>query len=337
MPDLILTTIVVIIISSICSCVEAALLSAPLTKIKGLADSSVPGAKTLLKIREKINRPLTAIVIINNIANIGGSILVGETAMSYFGNEWIGAFSVILTLLIIVFGEIIPKTLGEHYSINISLFFAVPILFFTRLFIPFVWLIEKILAKIISNRAEYKISKAEITNMAKLGQEEGSIRAEETDMIHGVFNLNEINAKSILTPRVAITSVAVNQTLESVKNQIINSQHSRIIAIGKNNDDIKGIILKDELLIEIIKGNKNKSLSEFLHEPQFVSEMTKLNSLLTHFKKSKQHIAIVVDEFGGISGIVTLEDVLEELTGEIIDETDKVTDMREFARKNKKV
>jgi CBS domain containing-hemolysin-like protein len=338
MQELIVTILIVIITSAICSGVEAAILSVPVLKVKQLASTTIkkPSILALLKIKENINRPLTTIVILNNIANIGGSMLVGETAISIFGNRWMGVFSAILTFLIIIFGEIIPKTTGENYALQISLHCAKPILFLTKILFPIIWLIEKIMRKFINKKVEFTTNESEIKAMAHIGEKEGAIEANESEMIHRIFELNDVTASKIMTPRVAITYIKINKKLNEIKDFIINSQHSRIIAIKADKDEIEGIVLKNELLTALIEGNGNKLVSEFTHEPNFVMEAMKVNQLLTHFKKTRRHIAVVVDEYGGVSGVVSFEDVLEELTGEIVDETDRVVDMQDFAKKYKK-
>ena len=335
MQELIITILSVIITSAICSGIEAALLSVPILKIKQIvSNSKKTSAATLLIIKEKINRPLTTIVILNNIANIGGSMFVGETAISIFGNKWMGVFSALLTFLIIIFGEIVPKTIGENYSLQISLFCAKPILFVTKLIFPLVWIIDKITGKFISKKVEFTTNENEIKAMAQIGRREGVIEAGESEMIHRVFELNDVTASKIMTPRVAMTCIHINKKLNDQKEFIINSQHSRIIVIKAEKDKVKGIVFKNELLTAIIEGYGTKSVSDFIHEPNFVMEAMKVNQLLVHFRETRQHIAVVVDEYGGISGVVTLEDVLEQLTGEIVDETDKVVDMQDFAKKS---
>ena len=336
MQELIFTILAVIITSAICSGVEAAILSVPILKVKQIAESKKPSALALKNIKEKIHRPLTTIVILNNVANIGGSMLVGETSISVFGNAWMGAFSALLTFLIIIFGEIIPKTLGENYSLKISLFCAKPILFTTTLLLPLVWFIEKITRNFINKKVEFTTNESEIKAMAHIGGKEGAIESNESEMIHKIFELNDVTAAKIMTPRVAMTCLKANKKLTEVKDYVINSQHSRIIAIKKNKDEVKGIVFKNDLLKALIENKENKTIADFTQEPNFVTETMKVNQLLKHFKKTRCHIAVVVDEYGGVSGIVSLEDVLEELTGEIVDETDKVVDMQAFAKKIRK-
>ena len=290
----------------------------------------------LLSIRLKISRPITTIVTLNNIANIGGSIFVGGVATSVLGNQWLGTFTGILTFLIIVFGEILPKTIGENYALPISLIMARPIIWLTRALTPLVWFVEIITHPFVRKKKEKTTNESEIKFLAKIGHKEGVIENSESEMIQKIFDFNDLTASDIMTPRVAMTYIHEKNVLSTIKDAVINSQHSRIVVIKDSPDDIVGIALKNELLSAIIKGESDKTVAPFVHEVNYVAESAKTDKLLKGFQNNRQHLTIVVDEYGGVAGIVTLEDVLEILTGEIIDETDKVTDMQEFARKKHK-
>ena len=336
MGELVFAVCIVLFMSAVCSGAEAALLSVPLVKVKKQASSQKQNAKILLSIREKINRPITTIVTLNNIANIGGSIYVGAIATSTLGNGWLGTFTGVLTFLIIVFGEIIPKTIGENYALSISLFAAKPILYLTKLLTPLVWCIEIITTPFISKEKRKTTDESEIKYLAYIGKKEGVIEHRESEMIHKVFEFNDITAENIMTPRVAMTYININDKLSEIQEKIINSQHSRIIVIRESIDDVAGVVIKSVLLSAIIHGKGNEPVANFVSEVQFVAETAKTNNLLEAFQKNEQHLIVVVDEYGGVSGVVTLEDVLEILIGEIVDETDKVADLQEFARRKHK-
>ena len=333
MKELIFAVVLVLFCSGICSGVEAALLSVPLIKLRKLAETKKPSALALLSIRLKINRPITTIVTLNNIANIGGSIFVGGVATSVLGSQWLGTFTGILTFLIIVFGEIIPKTIGENHALSIAQATAKPIIWLTRILTPFVWCIELISYPFIKKKKEKTTDESEIKFLAQIGHKEGVIENNESEMIQKVFDFNDLTASDIMTPRVAMTYINEKDVLSAIKDTIMNSQHSRIIVIKDSPDDIVGIALKNELLSAMIRGKSDKTISSFVHEVNYVAESARTDKLLKGFQNNRQHLTVVVDEYGGIAGIVTLEDVLEILTGEIIDETDKVTDLQEFARK----
>lgn len=325
----------VLLSSALCSGTEAALFSVPLLKVRKLAQSNKPSALALFSIREKMNRPITTIVILNNVVNITGSIFVGGLATSVLGNKWLGLFSGILTFLIIIFSEIIPKTLGESYAERISLTVARPVLGLTRLLTPIVWCVEKITAPFTRNGNRLTTNEAEIKLLAKIGHKEGVIEDDEVQMIQRIFELNDLTAKDLMTPRVTMTYLKGDMTLEEAKEAVIGSQHSRMVVIQETPDDVLGVVFKDELLGGMVKGKYEEPVSKFVHEARFVPESTPADKLLPMFQKTRQHLAVVVGPYGGVSGVVTLEDVLEVVTGEIVDETDTVVDLQELARKRR--
>ncbi len=333
MLTLLLTIIAVLIVSGLCSGTEAALFSVPLLRVREIARSEKHAAKALLKIREKMNRPITTIVILNNVANIGGSILIGSLAASVLGNRMIGYFSGGLTLLVIIFSEIIPKTIGESHAEKISLAVAQPLLGLSRLFTPLVWCIDKITAPFASKAERYSTNESQIKLLARIGRQEGVIEEDESEMIQRIFDLNDICAEDLMTPRVAITCLQSHQTLQEAKDFIRTSQHSRIVVTGENRDEIVGIVFKDELLDAMVDEKYNQPIADFAHPAHFVAESTRADRLLVTFQELRQHLAVVTDEYGGVSGVVSLEDVLEILTGEIVDETDTVVDLQAFAKK----
>jgi CBS domain containing-hemolysin-like protein len=237
-----------------------------------------------------------------------------------------------LTFLVIIFSEIIPKTLGERYAEKISLMVAQPVQALTLLFTPLVWLIEKLTAPITRGTATPTTNEAEIKLLAKIGQQEGIIEADEFEMIQHVFSLNDVTAGDLMSPRTVMTYLESQRALGDVTAEVIASPHSRIIIIGESVDDVLGVALKDELLTGIIENQEKKPVSTFAHPAQMVPVGMRGDALLRAFQQSRQHLAVVLDEFGGVAGVVTLEDVLETLTGEIIDETDRHVDMQEVAR-----
>lgn len=338
MITLIISILSVLLASAICSSAEAALFSVSIIKAKQLAKSGSVSGKSLLKIQENMNRPIAAIVVLNNIANIVGSIAIGSIASDVLGSNLIGYFSGALTFLVIMFAEIIPKTLGERHADKISVWVSRPILLLSKVMSPVLWLIEKVAYPFIGNApVKYTTNESEIKLLARIGDQEGVIEKRESEIIQKAFELNNTTAKMIMTPRVSLTMLGATKTLDEVRDFIIESQHSRIVVCGETVDHVLGIVMKDDLLIELVNGNGHKKVEEFYSEGQYVQEDRTAESLLKQFQESNKHLSIVVDEFGGVSGVVTLEDVLEVLTGEIVDETDSVVDMQEFSRQNNQI
>lgn len=336
MSALIIAVIIVISGSAICSGSETALLSVSAIKVRQLAQTKKPQALALLGIRNKINRPIATIVILNNIFNIVGSIVIGSLATKVLGDASLGLFSGILTFLVIVFGEIFPKTLSERFAVPISLAIAIPVRLITVCFTPLVLLIEFVTSPVTKGRTIQTTDEAEIKFLTKIGFQEGVIEDDEAEMIQRVFQLNDLNAADLMSPRVVITSLKGDLTLEECKTEIFASQHSRILVIDDNIDNVLGLVLRDNLLMALIDGKEGKKINDLRRDVTFVPDTIRADKLLKVFQENREHLAVVLDEYGGVAGVVTLEDVLEVLTGEIMDETDRNIDLQEIARKKRK-
>lgn len=335
MLPLITVVTIVLLGSAFCSGAETALLSISPIKVRQLAQSKKPAALALASIRLKINRPIATIVILNNIFNIIGSIIIGSLTSKLLGDNWLGIFSGVFTFLIIVFGEIVPKTLCQRYAEPICLLIAIPIKFLTLIFTPLVWLVEHVTAPFTQGQVLPTTNEAEIKFLTNIGFQEGVIEDDEAEMIQRVFQLNDLNASDLMTPRIIITYLKGDQTLNECQKEIIKSQHTRILVIDETIDNVTGLVLKDELLTAMIKGNSDRSIDTLKRPVHFVPETNRADKLLKVFQENREHLAVVLDEYGGVAGVVTLEDVLEVLTGEIVDETDRNVDLQEIARKKR--
>ncbi|MGD1862226.1 MAG: hemolysin family protein [Leptolyngbyaceae cyanobacterium] len=321
--------------SAICSGTETALLSIPIFKARQLAQSKKPRALALLSIRQRINRPIATIVVLNNLFNIVGSIVIGGLAASVFGDALLGVFSGMLTFLVIVFAEILPKTIAEQNAQRIALFMAVPVRGATWAMTPFIIMLERITAPFTRRRRLPTTNETEIKLLASIGYQEGIIEEDEAEMIRRVFRLNDITAAQIMTPRVELTYVPGTATISELKGEILTSPHSRILLIEEDIDHIQGIALKDELLMALIEEQGDRAANSLQRPIRFIAESERADRLLQDFQRNREHIAAVVDEYGGVSGVVTLEDILEELTGEIVDETDLNVDLQALARQRR--
>jgi CBS domain containing-hemolysin-like protein len=335
MTELLVAVVMVVAGSALCSGSEAALFSISLVKVRQLVEAEVPAARVLLRIRQKMSRPIATIVILNNVFNIVGSIVVGGIATAVLGEEWLGRFSALLTLAVIIGAEIVPKTLGERYAETIALAVAYPVMVLTTVMLPLVWTIEHLVSPITRGGIRPVTNEAEIKLLAQIGQQEGSIEHEEAALIQRAFRLNDVTAGMIMTPRVILTYAYGSMSLEAARQRIIESSHSRILVVGTSIDDVIGIVLKNDFLLALIEGQSDQTLAALARKARFVPEMVRADKLLTTFQETHEHLAVVVDEFGGVAGVVTLEDVLEVLTGEIVDETDRVADMQEWARQRR--
>lgn len=336
MLSLLIAIIVMLIGSALCSSSEAAILSVPVLKTQQLAETQKPAALALLAIRQRVNRPIATIVILNNLFNIVGSVLIGGMAARVFHDALLGIFTAVLTLLVILFGEIFPKIFGERYAIPIALAVAIPIRGITWLFTPIVVALERVTAPFISHSHRPSTNEAEIKLMATIGHEEGIIEADEAEMIRRVFRLNDTKSINIMTPRVALTHLPGEMTIAEAQDKIFNSQHSRILVSDADIDHILGLVFKTDLLTALIQGQGQQLIRDVARPVRFVSETERADKLLQEFQTTREHLAVVVDEYGGVSGVVTLEDVLEVLTGEIVDETDRSIDLQNLARQRQR-
>ena len=337
MVQLAIAVFVVIIGSALCSGTETALLSVPLLRVKQLAQSKPnPGVLALLSIRQHVSRPVATIVILNNIFNIVGSIVVGRLAATQFDNTGLGIFSAFLTFAIILLAEILPKTLGERYAEKVGVAVAIPVKGATVICTPLIWLLEKITAPLTKGSKRPVTNESEIRLLTILGYQEGLIEDDEAEMIDRVFRLNDLKAADIMTPRVAITYIPGTAVLEEVHDEIIESQHTRILVIEDDLDHVIGVALKAELLSALVRGKGRSQIKELMRQVHYVPDTERTDSLIKTFQSLREHLMVVVDEYGGVSGVVTLEDTLEVLTGEIVDETDRNVDLQALARQRQK-
>jgi CBS domain containing-hemolysin-like protein len=330
MTVFIILIIVLITGSALFSGTEAALFAISQGQAEIFVQQEKRGARSLLQVKQNMSHAVSVIVLGNNIVNIVGSIFVGVLAGDILGNKWLGLVSAILTFLIIIFGEIIPKTIGENYAERISLTAAAPVLFLTKVFYPFVWLIEKVTSPFAVERAF--VSEDELKILSDLSHREGNIENDEREMIENVFKLNDLTARDIMTPRTVMIAFQKEDVLKEIKEEIFALRNSRLPVYDVDIDDVIGLCHGNDLLRAIARGEESRTVAEFTKPVLYVSEKMRVDVLLTYFQKKRAHLAVVKDEFDGTSGLVTLEDVLEQLVGEIMDETDEHVDTREQAR-----
>ncbi len=301
---------------------EAAILSLPLVKARVLFEEKRKGAKTLLYIKENIHLAVATIVILNNAINIIGSIFVGHRVTYVFGSHWLGIASTAITFGIIIISEIIPKTIGEHYKAKISLASAKPLKITIWFLRPLVGIIL-LAASPFRNKSKLpRVTEEEIKIMLRLGRVAGTVEVDEEALCNRVFKLNDLKASNMMKPIDKIYAFEVDKLLSEIKNEIINSPYSRIAVYEKHISNIVGICQQRTLLREIAKDNYNARVKEFMSRPIFVDETEKADRLLEKFQAYHQHLFIVRNSKKQDIGVLTMEDVLEELFGEIYDEQD---------------
>ena len=329
MLDLVLLVIALLLFSGLTSASEAALFSVSLSRVYLARDEKKLGARRLLAIKKNMQRPVSALVILNNIVNICGSIFVGGIARDEFHNSGAGVFAAVLTFLVIIFAEIVPKTIGERYGLSIALTAAPTLTAFTRILWPVIWLTEQI-TRPFSSKSRAKItSEEEIRLLANLGRDEGLITTRESDLISGAFRLDDVTAHEIMTHRMKLSTLEASTRLGDLDIDALGQNHSRLLVTEKGDADrTNGIVYQRDILLALARGETDRTVGDLKKPATYVHEATLAHQLLREFQATRQHLFVVLDEYGGTSGVVSLEDVLEELVGEILDETDREDDDR---------
>ncbi len=330
---LIVLCLAIIFLSFLASSMEAALFSVTPIQIEQMVESRLRGAVRLRANKENIKDSIVAIVILNNLSNIAGSIIVGAMAVEVFGDFWVGVFSAVLTFTIILLGEVVPKTIGERNAGDYARHTSQFVFFLRIVFHPLVVIIN-LLTRPVSNREDpqKQLSEDEITVLARLSHRDGNILEMENRLIRRVFQLDDIMAREIMTPRTVVFALRASDTLESVGPELFKASVSRIPIYGEDMDDIVGLAHLRDLLAALAKGKGSKQMREFAGDVSYVPDTARLNILLDEFLRNREHLSVVVDEHGGMAGVITLEDILEQLVGEIVDEHDRDVDLRVRAR-----
>ncbi len=320
-----------LIISFLCSILEAVILSSSMSYIETIAKKG-KGGKLLWKLKTNIDRPIAAILSLNTISHTIGASGVGAQVVKVFGNEYFGIASAILTLLILVFSEIIPKTIGANYWRRLS----IPAAFITQGIIyamyPLV-IISEFLQKLFTNKDEQTVSREEITALTHIGEREGIIESNESKIINNLFKLKYIKVNSIMTPRTVVLAADENLTLETFFNNKEFLRYSRIPVYTESIDEITGFVLKSDILLHLANDKKKIKLKSIRRPITSCYEYTTILRFYDMMISKKEHIALVIDEYGGMEGVVTMEDVIETILGlEITDEYDAQIDMQQFAK-----
>ena len=291
--------------------------------------------KKLSYFKENINRPLSAILSLNTIANTVGAASVGAIALIEFGSSWVAIMSGILTLSILIFSEIIPKTIGALYwkRILVPATFAVQVLIvMTYKLVVLLELLSKWLAK---EGNEDKVSREEVIAMAELGEDEGTIEESESTVIENVLMLDDIPVEEVLTPRSVIFALDKTSSVREVLDKYNDIEFSRIPVYEEGLDNIIGIVRRHVLLKSKAEDQFDVTMGELAKPIHTVEENDSVGNVLDEFVKRREHLFMVKDQFGQVAGLITLEDAIETLLGiEIVDETDSVVDMRKLALDN---
>lgn len=320
--------------SFLCSILEAVLLSTPVSFIDVKLKQGHKSAHRLRQIKENIDRPLAAILSFNTIAHTIGAVGVGAQAAIVFQNISFGIISATLTVLILVFSEIIPKTIGAKYWRKLALPSGKIINVIIILMYPFVLIAELISKLFTGNEQEFTVSRDELSAMADIGTKEGIFEEKENKIIQSLVRLKTVITDEVMTPRVVVTTADENMTIKEFLANKTHIHYSRIPLYSNDKDSITGYTTRKLVLDKQAENLQDIKLKDIKREIVAVYAKAPVYQVWELLLKRKEHIALVVDEFGGMDGIITMEDILETILGlEITDETDRVTDMQEYARK----
>ena len=324
-------------ISFLCSVLEAVILSVSLSFVRLKVEEGKKSALLLKSLKENIDRPLSAILTLNTIAHTIGAAGVGAQAVSVFGEVYFGLISAVLTILILIFSEVIPKTIGARFwrqlipssrIIKILVYLLYPLVIISELFTHL----------IIRKKKPDSITRDEIAVLTRLGTQEGIIKESEGKLINNILKIKSVKVRDVLTPRTVVAAAQEDMLLKEIFKQKKELQFSRIPIYTKSIEDCNGYILKNDVLEQLVKVKGSVKLKDIKRKAIIVPESVFIHSLFEQFLMKKEHIALVVSEYGGFEGIVTMEDIIETILGlEIQDESDKHVDMQTLAKEKWKL
>lgn len=321
-----------IALSALCSTLEATLLSTPLSYITGLEEKGVRGAARLKKLKQSPDRPISAILCLNTIANTVGASIVGSLVYEVYGDAIVGIFSTIFTLAILIFSEIIPKTIGTSYWRRLAIPASAIINGMIFIAFPLVWILEHLTRLISSKSTQISVSREDISAMVSVATEEEVIEKEEKKMIQNLLKLDEITAHEIMTPSTVVEMAEGAMTIKEFYDSDLT--HSRILVYDDDNSDyVIGYVLRQTVLEKMAEDKFSTTIRDISRPILSFPEDEPVGNIWESLLAKKEHVSVIIDEYGTFRGIVTLEDVIETMLGqEIVDETDEVVDMQEYAK-----
>lgn len=331
---LILYVVIALGVSFLCSIWEAAMLSTPVSHIELLVQQGSRAGRIMQRLRQNVEHPISAILTLNTIAHTVGAAGAGAEATAIFGSEYFGIISAILTLLILVFSEIIPKTLGAVYARSLTPFtaYSLQVLLFT--FRPAVFVFEFVTRSMRPSEESPTVTRLELQVMARISAEEGGIRERENRIVANLLQLADVQVETIMTPRTVVQMIQQEMTVGEVMDAHKFLPYSRIPLYGESADDVKGYVLRHEIYKRAAADEYQVKMRDIALELQVVPETNSVAQVLDQFIAEQDHIFLVIDEYGGTAGLITLEDTVETLLGiEILDESDRVADLRQLARR----
>lgn len=334
----ILSIVCAMLSSMMCSLFEATLLSLSTTQVELMTESHPRQGLALKKFKENIDRPITAILALNTISNTIGATVAGASAVALFGQKGLAWFSVSFTLAILLFSEILPKTIGVTFCRSIAPYIIFPLRIMILVSTPLIWL-AKIVTRLVPNSNQtHHISAEELKTIASLSRKSGEIEADQEKVIANILQLGDKTVRQVMTPRTVTFSASQSLTIkEAARMEGKWSMHSRVPIYDGEPDNVVGIVLSQDVLMAAAVGQDNIKLAQIMRPVHFVPETAPLDRIFIDFFERYQHLFVVVDEYGSVTGVISMEDIIEEIIGrEIVDESDKARNMRELAMIRKK-
>ncbi|MDD4351822.1 MAG: hemolysin family protein [Candidatus Gracilibacteria bacterium] len=320
--------LILLVLSGFFSGIEIALFSLSKIQIRKMVDNKRNGAETLIKLRSNPERLLATILVGNNVVNIGAAGLATVIGTHYFASEGVGIATGVTTLLVLIFGEITPKAVFNVFAEPLALFFAKPLRLIQIVFSPIVFFLDKLTKLILrmfgAKSRKKRTSEIDVKLMAEMAVEEGGIDEEERKFIEKAFMFNDIQVGDVMTPLNEVVSLSSTSTVKKAIEIVLESSFSRIPVYSKHRDNITGVVFMRDLMLLSQQGKASGRLKDIQKKPIFVPMQKHIDELFRDLQRKRIHIAIVLGEFGEVVGMVTMEDLLEELVGEIHDESDEV-------------
>jgi CBS domain containing-hemolysin-like protein len=320
-------------ISFLCSVWEAVLLSTPVSHLQVMADAGKASGRRLLEMRRRIERPVTAILTLNTVAHTVGAAGAGAEATEIFGSRWFGFASAILTVLILVFSEIIPKTIGTAYCRQLAGVTGHSLGVLVVVLAPVIAVLEQITRLVRPRRRGPTVTRAELGALARVGAEEGQLDESEKLILENLMRLDLVKVRDVMTPRAIMFALPASLTVGGALDGPEQLGFSRIPVYGRDHDDVKGYVLRHDVFERAAAGKREERIGVLARPIASISLGSSVAQALQRFISDKDHLFLVVDEFGGTAGLIALEDALETLLGrEIVDESDTVADLQALAR-----
>jgi CBS domain containing-hemolysin-like protein len=324
-------------ISTLCSLLEAGLYSLSLSRIEMMAAERPAKAAVLRKLKNNIDQPITAILTLNTVAHTMGASVAGAAAADVFGEKGLVWFSACFTLAVLLFSEILPKIIGVAFSVQLAPYMARPLELLVMVFKPVI-LIGQLMSSLMPKSKDNSISAEELTTVARLSRKAGEIGSDQEAVIINIIALSGKRVRQVMTPRTVAFTMSKDSTIaEAVKLQEKWRAHSRVPLYDKDSSDVVGIVRSYEVMQAAAAGSYERTLEELMIPAHFVPEIAPLDKVMLEFFERRQHLFVVVDEYGSVTGVISLEDIVEEIMGrEIMDESDRTGNLRALARASMK-